>query len=149
MKLKTLLKSSSQKPIHGILILVLLFILCTSCIFSREKMYEGQFSSAFEVSVFYPCGMEERSEYIEGFGFQDHGYWLTSNLDSGFNDQFHSFDALRDQTGTVNLYVKFIGKTSPTKKHGYGHLGMYSNQVNVIELVDMKPWSEDLCEFTP
>ena len=118
---------------------------CTSFVKS-EATFEGLFVSSFEASIFYPCSMGIQIEEIEDQGSKDLGYWLTSRPDSGFNEQLTKFSTLAEPTG-LRVYVKFTGVRSPTKPFGgYGHLGMYSNQVNVLEVLDMKPWSDSECE---
>jgi len=127
-----------------IAVLMMLASPLTSCasFVKSEATFEGLYATSFEVSVFYPCGM---TEDIDDQGNKDLGYWLTSTPDSGFNEQLTEFSALREPTG-LRVYVKFIGVLSPTKPFGgYGHLGMYSNQVTVLEVLDMKPWSDSEC----
>ena len=114
---------------------------CTSFVKS-EATFEGLYATSFEVSVFYPCGM---AEDIDGQGNKDLGYWLTSRPESGFNQQLTEFSVLREPTG-LRVYVKFIGVLSPTKPFGgYGHLGLYKNEVTVIKILEMEPWSDNLC----
>ena len=123
---------------------IMLANLLTSCIsfVKSEATFEGLYATSFEVSVFYPCGM---AEDIEDQGNKDLGYWLTSTLDSGFNEQLTEFAALEEPTG-LRVYVKFTGVRSPTKPFGgYGHLGIYKNEVAVIKILEMKPWSDSEC----
>jgi hypothetical protein len=118
---------------------------CTS--FGKsEATFEGLFVSSFEASIFYPCSMGiQIEEMIEAQGSKDLGYWLTSRSDSGFNEQLTEFAALEEPTG-LRMYVKFTGVRSPTKPFGgYGHLGMYKDEVTVIKILEMKPWSDGLC----
>jgi len=123
------------------LILASLLTSCTSFVKS-EATFEGLYATSFEVSVFYPCGM---TEDIDGQENKDLGYWLTSKPDSGFNEQLTEFSTLREPTG-LRVYVKFIGVPSPTKPFGgYGHLGIYKNEVAVIKILEMKPWSDSEC----
>jgi hypothetical protein len=127
-----------------IAVLIMLANLLTSCTsFAKsEATFEGLYATSFEASVFYPCGM---TEDIENQGNKDLGYWLTSTLDSGFNEQLTEFSALEEPTG-LRVYAKFIGVLSPTKPFGgYGHLGMYKNEITVTEILEMKPWSDNLC----
>ena len=117
---------------------------CTS--FGKsEATFEGLFVSSFEAYIFYPCSMGIQIEEIEAQGSKDLGYWLTSRSDSGFNEQLTKFSTLREPTG-LRVFVKFIGVLSPTKPFGgYGHLGMYKDEVTVIKILEIKPWSDDLC----
>jgi len=134
-----------QKLIPLIFITIMLSNLLVSCTSPQDSVFEGLFSTSFEVSVFYPCGMSTHKEYVEGVGYKDLGYWLTSTPDSGFNEQLKTFHSLREPTGQLRMYVKFVGTISPTKQNGYGHLNMYSNQITVTEVFDMKPWDDTLC----
>ena len=114
---------------------------CTSFVKS-EATFEGLYATSFEVSVFYPCDMTEN---VDDQGNKDLGYWLTSKPDSGFNEQLTKFSTLAEPTG-LRVYVKFTGVRSPTKPFGgYGHLGMYKNEVAVIKILEMKPWSDSEC----
>ena len=131
-------------PIVVSIILANLLTSCTSFVKSEET-FEGLFVTSFEVSVFYPCGMGMQTEGIEDQGNKDLGYWLTSTPDSGFNEQLTKFSTLTDPTG-LRVYVKFIGVHSPTKLFGgYGHLGMYKKEITVTKILEMKPWSDNLC----
>ena len=105
------------------------------------------FSTSFEVSVFYPCGMSSHAENVEGVGYKDLEYWLTSTPDSGYNEQLKTFYSVRAPTGRLKTYVKFVETISPTKQNGYGHLNMYSNQITVTEILDMKPWDDTLSQM--
>ena len=123
------------------MMLVSLLTSCTSFVKS-ETTFEGLYATSFEVSIFYPCGM---TEDIDDQGDKGLGYWLTSTPDSGFNEQLTKFSTLREPTG-LRVYVKFIGVLSPTKPFGgYGHLGMYKNEVTVTKILEMKSWSDNLC----
>ena len=114
---------------------------CTSFVKS-EATFEGLYATSFEASVFYPCGMTEN---IEDQGNKDMEYWLTSTPDSGFHEQLEKFSDLAEPTG-LRVYVKFTGVLSPTKPFGgYGHLGMYKNEVTVTRILEMKSWSDNLC----
>ena len=93
--------------------------------------------------------MIEAIDNDESLSDFDLGYWLTSTPDSGFNEQFKDFESQRGPTGELRLFVKFAGTVSPTKKLGYGHLGVYSNQIAVSEVLEMQPWIESQCEGTP
>jgi hypothetical protein len=123
---------------------IMLASLLTSCasFIKSEATFEGLYVTSFEVSVFYPCGM---TEDIDDQGNKDLGYWLTSTPDSSFNEQMTRFSTLREPTG-LRVYVKFIGVLSPTKPFGgYGHLGMYKNEVTITKVLEMKSWSDNLC----
>jgi len=91
--------------------------------------------------------MSSHTENVEGVGYKDVEYWLTSTPDSGFNEQLKTFNSLREPTGRLKTYVKFVGTISPTKQNGYGHLNMYSNQITVTEILDMKPWDDTLSQM--
>ena len=123
----------------------MLSFLLTSCASSRGSIFEGRYTTAFEVSVFHPCGVSIPTELVEDAGFQM--YWLESAPDSGFNERLDTFHSLRGSTGELKLFVKFVGTTSPTKPFGYGHLGMWANQVTVVEVLDMRPWVANQCQF--
>ena len=144
---KNLQISFPQKRIPIMVITIILSILMASCSAPKESNYEGFFSSAFEVSVFYPCGLSTPTALVGKSGYIESGYWLVSTPDSRFSEQLQDFHAYREPTGQLNLYVKVVGTTSPTKEHGYGHLGMYSNQINVTEVLDMKLWDDRLCQL--
>ena len=88
--------------------------------------------------------MSSHTENVEGVGYKDVDYWLTSTPDSGFNEQLKTFNSLREPTGRLKTYVKFVGTISPTKQNGYGHLNMYSNRITVREILDMKPWDSSI-----
>lgn len=137
----------TQKIIALIAITVMLPDLLTACVSPRDSIYEGLLSTSFEVSVFYPCSMSAPTEYVEGVGYKETGYWLISTPDSGFNEQLKTFHSYREPTGQLNMYVKIVGTVSPTKEFGYGHLGMYSNQITVKEVLDMKPWVDNQCQL--
>ena len=137
----------SQKHILLIAVTIILSILLASCTPPQDSIYEGLFSSAFEVSVFYPCGLSTPTALVGESGYVETGYWLISTPDSGFNEQLQEFHSLRGPTGQLSVYVKVVGKLSPTKEHGYGHLGMYSNEISVLEVLDMKPWDDNLCQL--
>ena len=130
---------------------IMLVNLLTSCTsFAKsEATFEGLFVSSFEASIFYPCSMGIQIEEIEDQGSKDLGYWLTSRPDSDFNEQLTKFSTLAEPTG-LRVYVKFTGVRSPTKPFGgYGHLGIYKNEVAVIKILEMKPWSDSQCEVVP
>ena len=133
--------SFSQKLIPLFAITIMLSNLLASCSPPRPSVFEGRFSTSFEVSVFYPCG----TEYVEGVGDKDSGYWLVSTRDSGFNERLETFQSLRGPTGELSVYVKFVGTLSPKNQNGYGHLGMYSREITVTEVLEMKAWDENQC----
>lgn len=145
MKHKISRKSHSRKLILLSVFAFMLSILLGSCTSPQDSIFEGLFSTSFEVSIFYPCGVSTPNSVEDGFGDFDTGYWLTSTRDSGFNEQLKSYEYLLAPTGELNMYVKFIGTTSPENQNGYGHLGMYSKQITVKELLDMKPWVDNQC----
>jgi len=126
------------------MVLANLLTSCTSFVKS-EATFEGLYATSFEVSVFYPCGMGTQTEDTEDQGNKDMEYWLTSTPDSGFHEQLEKFSDLAEPTG-LRVYVKFTGVLSPTKPFGgYGHLGMYKNEITVTKILEMKPWSDNLC----
>ena len=139
--------SFSHKLIPILVIMIVLSNLLASCISPQDQTYEGLFSSAFEVSVFYPCGLSTPEAFVGESGYVETGYWLVSTPDSGFNEQLQDFHALRGDTGQLSVYVKVVGTLSPTKEYGYGHLGLYSNEITVSEVLDMKPWDDNLCQM--
>ena len=139
--------SFSQKRMPLMVITIMLSYLLVSCTSPRESIYEGLFSSAFEVSVFYPCGLSTPEAFVGESGYVETGYWLVSTPDSGFNEQLQDFHALRGDTGQLSVYVKVVGTLSPTKEYGYGHLGLYSNEITVSEVLDMKPWDSKQCQL--
>ena len=130
------------KFISFLVITIMPAMLLASCKSPQDSIYEGHFISAFEVSAFFPCGTEN----VDGAGYWDFAYWLTSTPESGFSEQLATFISQSESKWEYNLYVKVVGKTSPTKKNGYGHLGMYSNQITVKEVLEMKPWDDSHCQ---
>ena len=139
--------SFSQKLIPIMVITIVLSCLLASCTLPKEQTYGGLFSSAFEVSVFYPCGLSTPTALVGESGYIETGYWLISTPDSGFNEQLQDFHSFREPTGQLSMYVKVVGTLSPTKEHGYGHLGMYSNEITVKEVLGMKLWDEHQCQL--
>lgn len=132
------------KPFFRIFFLILLITLLASCASKEGIIVEGRYSTSFEVSVFMPCRTNNQKELWESAN-KNTVYWLTSTPTSHFSEQLKSYYSLMEPTGELNMYVKFIGDISPTKKNGYGHLGMYSNQVTVTEVVEMEPWVDRQC----
>jgi hypothetical protein len=130
---------------HIIVFAIMVAVLIASCTGPRVSTFQGLYTTAFEVSVFHPCGVRIPTEIVEDVGFQM--YWLESAPDSGFNERLEAFHSLRGPTGELKLFVKFVGTTSPTKPFGYGHLGMWANQVTVTEVLDMRPWVANQCQF--
>ena len=147
MKYQPRYPSFSQKLIPLMIIAFMLANLLTACSSPKVSTFEGLFVEAFELSVFYPCGMSTPARFDEGVSDNDSGYWLTSISGSGFNEQLENFFSLREPTGELHMYVKFLGTLSPTKQNGYGHLGMYSKQISVIDLLDMQPWVDHQCDL--
>lgn len=132
------------KPFFRIFFLILLITLLASCASKEGIIVEGRYSTSFEVSVFMPCRTNNQKELWESAD-KNSVYWLTSTPASHFSEQLKPYYSLMEPTGELNMYVKFIGDISPTKKNGYGHLGMYSNQVTVTEVVEMEPWVDRQC----
>lgn len=116
-----------------------LLIFLTACVSSSttpaSTEFEGFYTSSFEVSSFVPCGMNEQSGYGSG-------YWLVPTAE--FQEKFRF--TLSGAAGTYGskdnprlfntVYVRFNGSLSP--KGNYGHLGAYTNEVNVIQVIEMK-----------
>lgn len=115
-----------------------------SCASREGIVVEGRYSTSFEVSVFMPCRTDNQKELWESAN-KNTDYWLTSTPASDFSEQLKSYYPFMEPTGELHMYVKFVGDISPTKKNGYGHLGMYSNQVTVTEVLEMEPWVDRQC----
>lgn len=119
-----------------------------------ESVFEGRYTSAFEVSVFYPCSMKITEEYVEGFGYKSLGYWLRSVPESGFQKQFQQIRsqvvaATDEGIPTVSVFVRFVGALSTTEDElgkGYGHMGLYTNEITVTNVLEMKTWDDSLCQ---
>ena len=137
----TILQKSS---IRLLFILLIGITQLTSCFSGEDTVLEGRYTTAFEISDFMPCNTRYQKEYWDSAN-NNSVYWLTSTPESNFNEQLKTYLHLLGPTGELNMYVKFVGNISPTKKNGYGHLGMYSNQVTVTEVVEMEPWMDQQC----
>ncbi|MFN8414108.1 MAG: hypothetical protein U0Z26_17140 [Anaerolineales bacterium] len=131
-------------------------ILLSPTVVPTSSVFVGRFTSAFEVSVFYPCNLKVDEEYVKGFGYRSLGYWIKALPESGFYEQFEPFLsqailATGNERPEVTVFVRFVGVLSPTKSNlekgsGYGHMGMYTNEVTAIKVLEMKPLSDDQCQ---
>lgn len=93
--------------------------------------FEGTYSNGFEVSAFVPC---------EGVSLATPGYvpayWLSGT--SEFYDQYYALvksSGNDPADGYLSVYIRFKGELSPPGS--YGHLGAYSHEITVTELLEM------------
>lgn len=119
----------------------------------KSAMFKGHFTAAFEIMLFYPCDMKIRFKEVKGFEYSL-GYWLRMTVGTGFGEQYedlHSQAIMQqglDKRAPFTVYVRFLGTLSPTISdvgRGYGHMGLYQNEVAVTELLEMKPDAAGQC----
>ena len=146
MKHKTLSRFSFRTLTVAFSLTFLFSVQLVSCASPQESVFEGQYSTSFETSIFYPCDLRSHTKYQEEADYIGHGTWLISDPNSGFNEKLKTFETLREPTGALKVYVKFAGVQFPTREKGYGHLNMYSDQVSISEILEVKPWNENLCQ---
>ena len=109
----------------ALLIPVLCFIGCHSTdmvVPSPDNSYHGHYTYGFEVSSFMPCGSSER--------------WWVSAETRGLRTQ------LGERAGTV--YAEVRGEIS--KRGSYGHLGAYSRELTVLEVVTTRLPGDKDCQ---
>jgi hypothetical protein len=92
--------------------------------------FAGYFTSGFEVSSFVPCDAQD----APGYGA---GYWLSAAPGAGFFERYSEISqgVSPPPGGYVTVFTRFRGTLSPPGN--YGHLGAYSHEVTVIELIEM------------
>jgi len=131
--------TTMKNPNLNFVIVLLLAIGVAACstnnVEQGESIFEGYYAGGGELSYFEPCEGDPNSG-------NKNGYWLESKRDTGFGEQYYALtvDDPPDGFGKGRVYVRFVGKLSPTRPgegNGYGHLGSYKNQVTVSELLDM------------
>jgi hypothetical protein len=96
----------------------------------RAGEFQGHFTAGFEVSSFVPCG----SPAAPGYG---QGYWLSADADVNFYQQYDQAIAGLNPPpgGYTTVYVRFKGELSPPGS--YGHLGAYSHEILVTDLLEI------------
>jgi hypothetical protein len=97
---------------------------------STESEFRGYYTSGFEVSSFVPCASGD----VPGYGA---GYWLNSEPESGFYDQYSQLSQSVNPPpgGYVTVFTRFRARLSPPGS--YGHLGAYSHEITVTEVLEM------------
>jgi hypothetical protein len=126
-------------PCFGIAAYTLLTITGSDItIIPTEGEFSGYYTSGFEVSSFVPCGNPTAEP---GYGV---GYWLSSEPEAGFYEQYSEISAQVSPPpgGYVTVFTRFRGRLSPPGS--YGHLGAYSREVTVVEVLEMSV--EGTCE---
>jgi len=92
--------------------------------------FAGYYTNGFEVSAFVPC--EESGATGSG-----EGWWLGADPGINFYEQYSAIAASVNPPagGYVTVFVRFRGTASPPGN--YGHLGAYSREVTVHEVLEM------------
>jgi hypothetical protein len=89
--------------------------------------FEGLYLQGFEVSAFTVCGAGAPSSST--------GYWLAGNAE--FNDRYNALATTRGSNAFgPTVYAKFSGTLSDRGR--FGHLGAYSREITVKQLVTME-----------
>ena len=97
---------------------------------TTEIELSGYYTSGFEVSSFVPCEDPD----TPGYGA---GYWLSAEAGSGFYEQYSAIAETVSPPpgGYVTVFTRFRCQISPPGN--YGHLGAYSHEVTVQEVLEM------------
>ena len=98
-------------------------------IFSEEKVYRGRVAFGFEASDFSPCG-------------SDALWWITGS-DETYTELYDSYRAL-GVDWYQHAYAEVRGSRSG--KGEYGHLGIYSRELEVEEVLEVRLLDEGECE---
>lgn len=95
----------------------------------KQDLFEGFPGFGFETSAFTPCGVKEH-------------WWVTSANDEVGEELTRAYDAASTQNRPV--YARLRGKITP--KGSYGHLGMYTREFTVSEIVDLRAKQAGDCQ---
>ena len=107
----------------------------TSAPRGNAEPFAGYYTAGFERSTFQPCGTSER-------------WWVDfdtlSNLDRRVFPRLARLDGRPDSLlGEAHVFARFSGDTSGTGK--FGHLGQYSRRLHVIDVIDLRPRTDTVC----
>jgi hypothetical protein len=130
---------SKRRPILVAIIIVLALCICASCVLGAGAAayfwparvvtgpstgeFSGFYTSGFEVSSFIACGQT------------DEQWWLGADPATGFYDYYRTLTGSQAPGDYTAVFVRFRGNlTAPGL---YGHLGAYSREVYVTDLLEM------------
>jgi hypothetical protein len=103
-------------------------VLLSACVSSAtgvaDEQFAGHYSQGFEVDAFRPCGSEER-------------WWVTEGT------ELRSRYAALSPKQYEEVYVEIRGHAGPSGR--YGHLGAYTRELAVGEVITMAPAAERNC----
>lgn len=134
---------SNNRTLVGVVIGAVVLCLCLVCVAlalaayfffpqglttgSTSGEFSGYYTSGFEVSSFVPCA--EAGPAASG-----EAWWLGGAAESGFYDQY--LDVIGPDAGEyVTVFVVWRGTVSPPGT--YGHLGAYTREATVEEVIEM------------
>jgi hypothetical protein len=105
------------------------------------EVFEGLYTSGFEVSSFVACGRNE----VPGSGV---GSWLESRT-ADFHEVFNAAATTAGPQGRRTAYVRFEGRLNLPERagQGFGHAGAYKTQVVVTRLLEVSRVSK--CPAAP
>lgn len=102
---------------------------------TQEAVFEGRYTSGFEVSGFDPCGERWSGE----------SWWVMA--DSAARAGLRaSLDEVREGRGPgdyVTIFVEVRGAVTDTGR--YGHVGAYDRRLRVTELLSARPADSAAC----
>ena len=96
----------------------------------NQDLFERLYSYGFETSAFTPCGVKEH-------------WWVGPANDEVGQELMRAYNAT---TSTQNrgVYARLRGKITP--KGSYGHLGFYTREFTVSEIVDLRAQQAGDCQ---
>jgi hypothetical protein len=119
-----------------------------------DYTFIGYYRAGFETSSFVTCesfGVPGAPHGYDSFGTPGYGrgYWLEAMTESGFwsrfadlTPHFRQHSSASTMEDSPSVFVRFIGHVSPPRalfaQYGYGHMGLYSREITVTQLVEMR-----------
>ena len=112
----------------------------------QQRVFAGHYVGSFETSAFYPC--EQVTNPKENLGYVG-GYWLQieRSVAKEIAQQVRPFAVNVQGYDVIEVHVRFVGYLAepvnsiippPWPYHeGYGHRGMYPNQVTLVKLLSV------------
>jgi hypothetical protein len=115
---------------------------------TEHTIFVGYYRTSFEISSFVPCAMGDLPGYAKG-------YWLTADPQVEFYDHYRTTIAASSGSAIAGsddaraiVFVRFIGQLSPPADPngaGYGHLGSYTHEITVTQILEMTPYTTKQC----
>jgi hypothetical protein len=133
---------SNNRTLIGVVAGVLVLCLCLVCVGvvlgvyffqgptlgSTTGEFRGHYTSGFEVASFVPCSDSQ-------IGNDAGPWWMGSTAESGFYDQYLDVIGGPSAPEYVTVFVVWRGAVSPPGE--YGHLGAYTREATVQEVIEM------------